>query len=129
VRLSGNRRGVLLMDALVGLGLLGVLLGGLNALHQLQARSVKKAILRLQAAEAAHALATMARLDPAAARDARTVEQWGRSLEVDHLLAKPQFAVELKPHSAGLQTVTGRVTCKVGRFDLREEVVNVAPAR
>jgi len=123
-RQERSRGGFLLMDAMVGMLLLGVLLAGLHQLRSVQARGVKSARARLAATETAGALALLAGLAPPADAAAQRA-----------LIARlsPGDTANVTLTSAALPdgrgTVTARVPWRAGKVSGFEEVSALAIRR
>ena len=110
------RRGFLLIDALIGMALLGLLLSGLHQLRTVQMRGAKSSRARLAATETAAAAALMAGLDPHGDRRLRPANASVGPIELT-----------TAPLSGGLNRVTARAPWRAGTLKGFEEVSAVAP--
>lgn len=123
------RRGFLLVDALIGMMLLGMLLGGLHQLRAIQVRGVKSTRARLSATETAGALALLAALTPAGERDAAKQRELALRLRPADPAVKSAGALEITtfPLDAAHARVTARAPWVAGKYSGVEEVSAVAP--
>ena len=122
--MNRSRSGFLLVDALVGIALLGLLLTGLHQLRGVQARSLKNARARLAAAETASAAALVIGLTPGAAGD---ISKRREALERFH--SWPGLSVTTAPLADGRTRVIARVPWRAGSLSGTEEASALAVTR
>lgn len=115
------RRGFLLIDALIGMALLGLLLSGLHQLRSVQMRGSKSARARLSATETAAAAALMTGLDLQGDRRALLERLRPANASVGPI------ELTTAPLPGGLKRVIARAPWRAGTSHGFEEVSAVAP--
>ena len=127
VPMARRARGFMLVDAVIGMILLGFLLTGLHQLRTVQMRGARIARARLSATETAGALALLTSLTPGATTDpAKQHALVERLRPAKETAAAGAIEVAVFPHDGGRQRVTARVPWKAGKYEGIEEVSAIA---